>query len=70
MKNLLAFFLDLVMEHEAGQQTGAIRYERSNNRVAYRNGKRSRILKTRYGDLILEKPEYIFSRSESSIIWK
>ena len=57
MKKLITIFLNLVMELELEQQVGATAYERTENRVAHRNGKRSRTLKTRYGDLILDKPE-------------
>jgi len=57
MKKLLTFFLNLVMEYELDQQTGASRYEHSETRTAYRNGKRSRTLKTRHGDIIIEKPD-------------
>lgn len=57
MKKLITFFLNLVMESEAEQQTGATRYERSEKRIAHRNGKRSRSLKTKYGDIELDKPE-------------
>ncbi|WP_319580207.1 IS256 family transposase [uncultured Methanospirillum sp.] len=57
MKKLITFFLNLVMEFELEQQTGTSRYERSENRTAHRNGKRSRTLKTRHGDIILDKPD-------------
>jgi putative transposase len=58
MKKLITFFLNLVMESEAEQQAGATRYERSVKRTAHRNGKRSRSLKTKYGDIILDKPDF------------
>ncbi len=57
MKKLITFFLNLVMEFELEQQTGTSRYERSESRTAHRNGKRSRTLKTRHGDIILDKPD-------------
>ena len=57
MKKLITQFLNLVMEFELEQQTGTCRYERSANRTAHRNGKRDRTLKTKYGDLVLDKPE-------------
>ena len=57
MKKLITIFLNLVMEHEAEQQVGATRYERSDKRKAHRNGKCSRCLKTKYGDIVLEKPD-------------
>jgi putative transposase len=56
MKDLLTMFLNLVMDQEASQQTGANRYERSSNRKAHRNGYRSRSLTTRYGELKSSKP--------------
>jgi putative transposase len=58
MKKLITFFLNLVMESEAEQQAGAIQYGHSENRKAYHNGKRSRFLKTRYGDIVLDKPDF------------
>ena len=57
-KKLITFFLNLVMESEAEQQAGATRYERSEKRTAHRNGKRSRSLKTKYGDIVLDKPDF------------
>jgi len=57
MKKLITLFLNLVMEYELEQQTGTSRYERSDNRTAHRNGKRSRTLKTKYGDIVLDKPD-------------
>lgn len=57
MRKLLTFFMNLVLEFEAEQQTGVSRYQRSESRTAFRNGKRTRGLKTRYGDIELEKPE-------------
>jgi len=57
MKKLITFFLNLVMESEAEEQAGASRYERSENRTAHRNGKRSRTLKTKLGDIILDNPD-------------
>lgn len=56
MKKLLTLFLNLVMEYELEQQTGSLRYERSDNRTGHRNGKRPRTLKTKYGDIVLDKP--------------
>jgi len=45
------------MKEEADQQTGAGRYRRTSSRKAYRNGHRKRTLKTRHGELILNKPQ-------------
>lgn len=57
IKKLITLFLNLVMEIELEQQTGVSRYERSKNRIAHRNGKRRRTLKTKHGNIELEKPE-------------
>ena len=56
MKQLITWFLNEVMKQESIQQAGATRYERTHSRVAYRNGVRRRSLRTRYGDLTLDKP--------------
>jgi len=45
------------MKEEADQQTGAGRYRRTSSRKAYQNGHRKRTLKTRHGELILNKPQ-------------
>ena len=58
MKNLIAGFLNQVMLAEALQQAGAAQYERTDARKAHRNGYKDRSLKTRYGDLILRKPQF------------
>ena len=57
LKQLLTFFLNSVMQEEAHQQAGAYPYERGSKRKAHRNGIRTRTLKTRVGDLILDKPQ-------------
>jgi transposase-like protein len=56
MKQLVTWFLNEVMRQEAEQQAGAGRYQRTKSRKAYRNGTRPRSLKTRHGDLTLDKP--------------
>ena len=58
MKNLIAAFLNKVMIVEALQQAGATPYERTDARKAYRNGYKNRSLKTRYGELTLQKPQF------------
>ena len=58
MKAFITFFLNLVMQYEAEQQAGASRYQRTNNRIATRNGSKPRGLKTRFGDITLIKPEF------------
>lgn len=45
------------MEFEVAQRLGAERHERSDERVAYRNGYRDRTLKTRLGTLELAIPK-------------
>jgi putative transposase len=57
LKQLMTDFLNLVMKLEAYEQSGAIPYERSENRKAHRNGSRKRSLKTRVGELTLLKPQ-------------
>jgi putative transposase len=58
LKLLLTDFLNLVMKYEAYQQSGVIPYERSDQRKAHRNGTRKRSLKTRFGELSLDKPQF------------
>ena len=57
MKQILTWFLNAIMDHEAQSQAGASYYERSSLRRAHRNGYRKRTLKTRYGTLELLKPQ-------------
>lgn len=57
-KSLLTWFYNLVMQLVAIQQCGAEPYERSDWRTAQRNGHKERTLKTRVGDLVLEKPQF------------
>jgi transposase-like protein len=56
MKNVITWFLNEVMQREADALAGAERYERTGTRRSYRNGTRSRSLKSRYGSLTLDKP--------------
>ena len=58
LKKLLTWFLNLVMQLEAIQQSGAEPYERNEARTAQRNGYKERSLKTRVGELILKKPQF------------
>jgi putative transposase len=58
LKQLLTWFLNLVMQLEAMQQVGAEPYERSESRKAQRNGYKGRSLKTRAGELRLKKPQF------------
>jgi putative transposase len=58
LKQVITEFLNAVMQYEAYQQSGALQYERSPQRKAHRNGTRSRTLKSRVGEIILEKPQF------------
>ena len=58
LKQVITEFLNSVMQYEAYQQSGALPYERSPQRKAHRNGTRSRTLKTRVGEISLEKPQF------------
>jgi len=57
MQQLITWFLNDVMNEEVAQQAGVPRHTRSSSRRAYRNGYRSRSLKTRFGNLNLQKPQ-------------
>ena len=58
MKNLINGFLNQVMLAEALQQAGAAQYEHTDARKAHRNGYKERSLKTRYGETVLQKPQF------------
>ncbi len=58
MIQLLTGFLNQVMQTEAEEQAGAARYERTDGRKAHRNGYKDRSLKTRVGELTLQKPQF------------
>jgi Transposase, Mutator family. len=58
MKSLLTWFLNLVMQLEALQQAGAEPYQRIDARKVYRNGYKKRSLKTRVGEITLQKPQF------------
>ena len=68
LKQLLTEFLNAVMQFEAYQQSGALPYERCPQRVAHRNGTRPRTLKTRVGEITLEKPQFREFPFESKVI--
>ena len=57
LRHLLQGLLNLGMREEASLQVGAALHERSSDRVGYRNGTKSRRLKTRAGELELEVPQ-------------
>ena len=54
---LVEAVLNQVLDAQASEQVGAQRYERSEDRVAYRNGYRPRQLYTRIGPLTLRVPQ-------------
>lgn len=55
---LVEAVLNQVLEAQAVEQLGAERYERSDDRTAYRNGYRPRQLFTRVGPLTLRVPQF------------
>ena len=57
IKYLITWFLNEVMQEEAEQQAGAGRYHRTSSWKTYRNGHRKRTLKTRHGEITLNKPQ-------------
>lgn len=57
MQQLITWFLNDVMNEEVAQQAGVPKHARSSSRRAHRNGYRSRSLKTRFGELNLQKPQ-------------
>ena len=57
MRLLLEEVLNTVLEAEMTEHLGAKRYERTEKRQAYRNGKRERRLSTRVGTLTLRVPQ-------------
>lgn len=74
LAKLLEAVLNQLLDAQASEQVGAGRYERSEERVAYRNGYRPRQLYTRVGPLTLRVPQMrdgqfsteIFSRYQRS----
>ncbi|MDD2835421.1 MAG: transposase [Methanothrix sp.] len=58
MKKLLTWFLNIVMQLEAIQQSGDESHERNDERTAHRNGYKKRSLKTRVGEITLNKPQF------------
>ena len=70
LKGLVTFFLNLVMHYEAEHQAGAGRYQRTETRKATRNGSKPRVLRTRLGELTLEKPEFREKSFETAVFEK
>ncbi len=56
-KEFITRFLNNVMNEEAIEQLNAEKYERSNERMGYRNSYKKRKLNTVDGELILDKPD-------------
>ncbi len=54
LKKVLTWFLNIVMQLEAIQQSGSEPYQRTDSRKAHRNGYKERSLKTRVGELKLK----------------
>jgi len=67
LKQVITDFLNAVMLFEAYLQSGALPYERSPHRKAHRNGTRQRTLKTRVGEITLNKPQFREFPFESSV---
>jgi putative transposase len=67
LKKLLTWFLNLVMQLEAIQQSEAEPYQRVESRKAHRNGYKERSLKTRLGELKLRKPQFREKSFETKI---
>jgi putative transposase len=71
---LLEAVFNAVLSAEAAEQLGAESYERTDGRVTYRNGYRTRQLTTRVGSLTLQVPKFregtfstqLFNRYERS----
>lgn len=57
MKELISMFLNKVMQVEVNEQIGASKYERKDSRIAHRNGYKKRTLNTKYGKIVLNKPQ-------------
>ena len=67
LKKLLTWFLNLVMQLEAIQQSESEPYQRVESRKAHRNGYKERSLKTRVGELRLRKPQFREKSFETKI---
>ena len=67
LKKLLTWFLNLVMQLEAIQQSESEPYQRVESRKAHRNGYKERSLKTRVGELKLRKPQFREKSFETKI---
>jgi len=70
IRQLITWFLNLVMEEEFFLQSGAQRYERTDSRKASRNGYKPRNLLTKYGELGLLKPQFREFPFETQVLEK
>jgi len=70
LKELLTWFLNQVMQLEALHQTGAQPYQRLEGRKAHRNGYKKRSLKTRAGEITLDKPQLRETSFETKVFDK
>jgi putative transposase len=70
MRSLVAMFLNKVMQAEADRQVGCEPYERCEERLDYRNGYKPRQLTTRFGKVVLAKPQLRNSEFETMVIDK
>ncbi len=70
LKKVLTWFLNLVMQLEAIQQSGSEPYQRIDSRKAHRNGYKERSLKTRVGELKLKKPQFREQSFETKVFDK
>ena len=57
LRLMLEWMVQQALEHEMSAHLGAEAYERSENRLGYRNGHRPRLFTTRVGDLELLIPQ-------------
>lgn len=68
MREFIAMFLNKVMQHEACLQAGAEPYERTEERRDYRNGVKPRQLTTRFGRVVLQKPQLRYGEFETCVV--
>lgn len=57
LRQMLEWMVQQALEHEMGEHLGADRYERSSERLGYRNGHKPRVFTTAVGDLNLLIPQ-------------
>lgn len=58
LAKLLEKVLNQILKAEASEIVGALPYERTEERIGYRNGSRDRLLNTRVGSLSLSVPQF------------